>query len=159
MVLGLCEMQTDSSMSGFESIITNTPRPIPSRPEEYRRNNWAVRYQCSVSLGGCRSKLNASKKSNHTEELWYNETACLWMTIYIVPSRVLKTMAKVLTTAIRVMQSTSSEQSTQIFDCAKCTRTKFNTICVRLPSWRRLSKWLSGKIIVKRKGRWGFELC
>ena len=24
-----------------------------------------------------------SRVSGHTEKLWYNETACLWMTIYI----------------------------------------------------------------------------
>ena len=29
------------------------------------------------------SKLEASCVSSHTDELWYNETFCLWMTIYI----------------------------------------------------------------------------
>ena len=32
---------------------------------------------------GFRSQLQASYVSSHTEELWYNETACRWMTIYI----------------------------------------------------------------------------
>ena len=37
----------------------------------------------NVKLGGFRSQLQASYVSSHTEELWYNETVCLWMTIYI----------------------------------------------------------------------------
>ena len=37
----------------------------------------------NVKLGGFRSQLQASKVSSHTEELWYNEIVCLWMTIYI----------------------------------------------------------------------------
>ena len=37
----------------------------------------------NVKLGGFRSKLQASYVSSHTEELWYNETVCRWMTIYI----------------------------------------------------------------------------
>ena len=37
----------------------------------------------NVKLGGFRSQLQASNLSSHTEELWYNETVCLWMTIYI----------------------------------------------------------------------------
>ena len=37
----------------------------------------------NVKSGGFRSQLQASYMSSHTEELWYNETVCLWMTIYI----------------------------------------------------------------------------
>ena len=37
----------------------------------------------NVKLGGFRSQLQASDVSSHNEELWYNETVCLWMTIYI----------------------------------------------------------------------------
>ena len=37
----------------------------------------------NVKLGGFRSQLPACYVSSHTEELWYNETVCLWMTIYI----------------------------------------------------------------------------
>ena len=37
----------------------------------------------NVKLGVFRSQLQASYVSSHTEELWYNETVCLWMTIYI----------------------------------------------------------------------------
>ena len=36
-----------------------------------------------VKLGRFQSQLQASDVSSHTEELWYNETVCLWMTIYI----------------------------------------------------------------------------
>ena len=37
----------------------------------------------NVKLGGFRSQLQASYMSSHTEELWYNETVWLSMTIYI----------------------------------------------------------------------------
>ena len=37
----------------------------------------------NVKLGVFRSQLQASYVSSHTEELWYNETVCLWLTIYI----------------------------------------------------------------------------
>ena len=36
-----------------------------------------------VMLGGFRSQCEASCVSSNHEELWYNETVCLWMTIYI----------------------------------------------------------------------------
>ena len=37
----------------------------------------------SVKLGEFRSQLEATCMSRYTEELWYNETVSLWMTIYI----------------------------------------------------------------------------
>ena len=37
----------------------------------------------NVKLGGFRSQLQASYVLSHTEEFWYNETVCRWMTIYI----------------------------------------------------------------------------
>ena len=37
----------------------------------------------NVELGGFRSQLQASYMSSQTEKFWYNETVCLWMTIYI----------------------------------------------------------------------------
>ena len=37
----------------------------------------------NVKLVGIQSQLEASSVSSHTEELWYNETVCLWMTIHI----------------------------------------------------------------------------
>ena len=36
-----------------------------------------------VKLGRFRPQLQASYVTSNTEELWYNETVCLWMTIYI----------------------------------------------------------------------------
>ena len=43
----------------------------------------AVRYPTDVKSAVFRSQLEASHVSDHTEELWYNKTVCLWMTIYI----------------------------------------------------------------------------
>ena len=45
----------------------------------------AERYdtKSNVKLGEFQSQLEVSFMSSHTEELWYNETVCLWMTIYI----------------------------------------------------------------------------
>ena len=37
----------------------------------------------NVKLGGFRSQFQAPYVFGHTEELWYNETVSLWMTIYI----------------------------------------------------------------------------
>ena len=37
----------------------------------------------NVKLGGFRSQLQASYVSSYTEELLYNETFFLWMTIYM----------------------------------------------------------------------------
>ena len=42
-----------------------------------------VCHQLDVKLGGFLSLLGASHVSSYTEELWYNETVSLWMTIYI----------------------------------------------------------------------------
>ena len=39
--------------------------------------------KCNVILSGFRSQLQASYVSSHTEELWFNETVCLWMIVYI----------------------------------------------------------------------------
>ena len=36
-----------------------------------------------VKLGGFQSQSEASCVSCHADELWYSETVCLWMTIYI----------------------------------------------------------------------------
>ena len=37
----------------------------------------------NVKLGWFQSQLRVSYVSSHTEELWYNKTVYLWMTIYI----------------------------------------------------------------------------
>ena len=36
----------------------------------------------NVNLGRFQSQLEVSCIFSHTEVLWYNETACPWMTIY-----------------------------------------------------------------------------
>ena len=41
----------------------------------------------NVKLGGFQSQLQTSYMSSHTEELWYNKTVCLRMTIYIYRER------------------------------------------------------------------------
>ena len=64
------------SLSLFKNVFTNF------------RTNWALWYpvrQKGIKLDGFRSQLQASYVSSHTEELWYNETVCLWMTIYTPP--------------------------------------------------------------------------
>ena len=38
----------------------------------------------NVKLGAFRSQLQASNVSTYIEELGYNETVCLWMTIYLI---------------------------------------------------------------------------
>ena len=43
---------------------------------------WVICYWSIVKLGKFRSQLDASSVFSHTEVLWYNETVCLWMTIY-----------------------------------------------------------------------------
>ena len=43
----------------------------------------AVRCLTGIKSAGFWSQLEASCVSSHTDELWYNEIVCLWMTIYI----------------------------------------------------------------------------
>ena len=42
-----------------------------------------VGYQTGEKSARFRFQLEAYHKSKHTEELWYKEPVCLWMTIYI----------------------------------------------------------------------------
>ena len=48
-----------------------------------RRLALGVCHQPYVKLGEFRSSLGASRGSGHCEELLYDETVCLWMTIYV----------------------------------------------------------------------------
>ena len=73
----------------------------------------------NIKLGGFQSQLQASYMSSHTEELRYNETVCLWMTIYTLPPRGLSTLVKEFTAATRMMQSSSNELSTLVSGKAK----------------------------------------
>ena len=44
---------------------------------------YAREYPARVKSATFRSQLKASCVSSQTDELWYNETVCLWMTMYI----------------------------------------------------------------------------
>ena len=57
-------------------------------PYNYRANVVRLLSELSdtksnVKWGVFRTQFQASYVSSYTEELWYNETVCLWMTIYI----------------------------------------------------------------------------
>ena len=53
---------------------------------------------------------------SHTEELWYKETVCLWMTIYTLPLPGVELFSELLLVATHVMQSTTKELSTSVSD-------------------------------------------
>ena len=61
----------------------------------------------------CVCVFKASRASSHVDELGYNKTVYLWMTIYIFLLRELSTLAKELVVATRVMPSSSNELGTQ----------------------------------------------
>ena len=70
----------------------------------------------NVKLGGFRSQLQASYVSSYTEELWYNETVSLWMTIYIYiyiynTIQILKSSPAYLTTLVFTFTRFSDEKS------------------------------------------------
>ena len=85
-------------------------------------------YRADVKLTGFRSSLEAFCMSNYTDELWYNETVCLEMTIYTPTLRGLSTLSKELMGATRVMQSSSNELSAPVSVRVKCKQmSTFNT--------------------------------
>ena len=57
--------------------------PYNSKADVVRLLTERCESKSNVKLGGFRSQLQASNVSSYTEELWYNETVCLWMTVYI----------------------------------------------------------------------------
>ena len=59
--------------------------PYNSRPDVVRLQAEWYDTKSNVKLGGFRSQLQTSNVSSHTEDLWYNENACLLMTIYTPP--------------------------------------------------------------------------
>ena len=86
------------SFSSCKALLTNWALRYPivqnvnKRNDKYalipsvmfsRRHGVGVWHQPNEKLSVFRSSLGATRMSNHTEELWYNETVCLWMTIYI----------------------------------------------------------------------------
>ena len=57
--------------------------PYNSRADVVRLLAERYETKSNIKLVGFRSQLLASYMFSHTEELWYNETVRLWMTIYI----------------------------------------------------------------------------
>ena len=57
--------------------------PNNSRADVVRLQAEQYGTKSNVKLGGFQPQLQASNVSSHTEELWYNETVCLWINIYI----------------------------------------------------------------------------
>ena len=56
----------------------------------------------NVKLGRFQTQPEESYVSSHSEDLWYNEIVCEWMTIYTL-AQWLTIVAKELTAATRVM--------------------------------------------------------
>ena len=67
-------------------------------------------------IGGFRSWIGASRMSNHSEELPYNETVCLWMKISTLPGQGLSTLVKELGVDTRMIQSAFNELSPSVPD-------------------------------------------
>ena len=57
--------------------------PYNSRADVVRLLAQRYDTKSNEKSGGFRSQLQPSYVSSHVEELWYNETVCLWMTLYI----------------------------------------------------------------------------
>ena len=58
--------------------------PYDSRADMVRLLAERYHTKSNVKLGKFRSQLKVAYVSSHTEDLWYNETVCLRMTIYII---------------------------------------------------------------------------
>ena len=54
----------------------------PSHLNKNRERITGVRCPTDINSARFRSQLDAPNGSSHWEQLWYNETVCLWMTIY-----------------------------------------------------------------------------
>ena len=70
-------------VSGKAKMLTNECyyiMPYNSRVDMFRL--LAERYGIKSNVK-FRSQIQVSDVSSHIEELWYNETVCVWMTIYI----------------------------------------------------------------------------
>ena len=73
-------------VSGKAKMWTNKSyyiMPNNSRANEVFLLTERYETKSNVKLDGFRSQLQASYASSRIEELWYKETVCLWMTIYI----------------------------------------------------------------------------
>ena len=56
--------------------------PYYSHADVYRLMAEQYDTKSNVELGGFQSQLEASCVSSRNDELWYNETVCLWMTMF-----------------------------------------------------------------------------
>ena len=66
---------------------------------------------------------------------------------YIYAPQRLSTLAKELTTATHVVQSSSYELSTPVSSKAKCKQAKATTQCLIIPQLTYVDWWLSGMIL------------
>ena len=57
--------------------------PYNSQADAYHQVAELYDTKSNVKLGGFQYQLEMLYLSSHTEELWCNETVCLWMRIYI----------------------------------------------------------------------------
>ena len=113
---------------------------------------WELCYRSVVKLGDFWSQFSASHVSSHTEELRYNETACLPMTIYTLPTtRRVSTLAKQSTFATCVTQSSSNQLSTSVSDKVKCNKTKVNkyTLNSQAAIWQSSNEKVWIKVWIK----------
>ena len=61
-----------------------------------------------ISRNNCNSNINCDDNSSHTEEFVTTKQS-VWMTIYMLPSWVLSTLAKELTAPTHITQSSPIE--------------------------------------------------
>ena len=94
-----------------------------------------VNSKSNVNLGGFRSQLRASYVSSHTEELWFNEAVCLWMTIYIYIYVCVCVCVCVWFDSCRSFKNVSSNNKDKF-----CL---YNLFTPEAPLWRYLSVWES----------------
>ena len=77
--------------------LSSTDRPVNKRKLIYMLDKWKyvaemaerLNTMSSVKLARFRSQFEVSYMFNNTEELWYNETFSLWMTIYIFVTKLI----------------------------------------------------------------------
>ena len=90
LVVATCIMQ--SSSSELSISVSNCAKckqtkfntyAVNSQVDVESQSGLGVCHWPDVMLGRFRSQLETSYMSSHTEELWYNKTICLSMTIYI----------------------------------------------------------------------------
>ena len=70
-----------TTMGPFNGLNFFSNRIRTSQISTYQNSAKLLTHPCTY----IRYQLQASYVSSHTEELWYNETVCQWMTIYTLP--------------------------------------------------------------------------